>query len=91
MITGSQLRAARGLLNLSVSELAEQTGLAINTIRRAEGTSGPAPITVANMNLLAATFDAAGVVFIPAGEQGFGVRFKSPDVIAHQPRRKDAR
>ena len=34
--TGAQLRAARGLLNLSLVQLAEQTGLALNTLKRAE-------------------------------------------------------
>lgn len=90
MITGSQLRAARGLLNLSVSELAERTGLAINTIRRAEGTNGEPAITAANMKLLASAFDTAGVLFIPADELGPGVRLRESDVTPVQPRRRQA-
>jgi hypothetical protein len=60
-----------------VSELAEQTGLAINTIRRAESTNGPSPITVANMNLLVTALEAAGVLFIAPDELGPGVRLKA--------------
>jgi hypothetical protein len=90
VLTGSQLRAARGLLNLSVSELAEQTGLAVNTIRRAEGTNGPAPITAANLSLLRTALETAGVLFISPDEQGPGVRLKSPTVAPMTSRRRDS-
>lgn len=88
MLTGSQLRAARGLLNLSVSELAELTGLALNTIKRAESTNGPAPVTAANMNLLVSTFEAAGILFIPADDLGPGARLKVPEPLPMRPRRR---
>ena len=88
MITGAQLRAARGLLNVSVAELAERTGLAVNTIRRAESTNGPAPITVANSALLTKQFEDAGVVFIAADERGPGVRLVSPVPLPAQTRRR---
>lgn len=89
MITGSQLRAARGLLNLSVTQIAEQTGLAVNTIRRAEGTNGSSPITAANLKLLAAAFEAAGVLFIPSDDLGPGVRLKEPEATPIQHRRRE--
>jgi transcriptional regulator with XRE-family HTH domain len=76
--TGAQLRAARALLNLSILELAGQTGLAVNTIKRAEATNGEAPITAANAALLVATFAKAGVEFLPAAQgAGAGVRFSA--------------
>lgn len=90
VITGSQLRAARGLLNLSVSELAEQTGLAINTIRKAEGTNGPPPITEANVNLLIGAFTKAGVLFIQPDDLGPGVRLKARKPAPMRRRRRDA-
>lgn len=86
-LTGAQLRAARGLLNMSASELAERTGLALNTVRRAEATNGAVPITVANANLLTAALEQAGVVFIPADELGPGVRLASSDQEPMQRRR----
>jgi transcriptional regulator with XRE-family HTH domain len=89
VLTGSQLRAARGLLNLSVAELAERTGLAVNTIRRAEATNGAAPITAANLTLLANVLEDAGVIFIAADQLGPGVRLKSPDPQPIQARRRD--
>lgn len=78
-VTGAQLRAARGLLNMSVSDLAERTGLAINTIRKAERTNGPAEVTTASARLLVRTLASAGVIFIPADHFGAGVRLKSSD------------
>ncbi|MFC0634697.1 helix-turn-helix domain-containing protein [Brevundimonas balnearis] len=78
-VTGAQLRAARGLLNMSVSDLSERTGLAINTIRKAEKTNGPAEVSGATTKLLVTTLEAAGVIFIPADQQGAGVRLQSPD------------
>ena len=91
VLTGSQLRAARGLLNLSVVELAERTGLAVNTIRRAEATNGAAPITAANLALLANELEKAGILFIPPDQLGPGVRLKSPDPKPIQARRRDYR
>jgi transcriptional regulator with XRE-family HTH domain len=78
-VTGAQLRAARGLLNMSVSDLAERTGLALNTVRKAESTNAAAPVTAANAKLLTSTLEAAGVMFIPAGTHGAGVQLRSPD------------
>lgn len=91
MVTGSQLRAARGLLNLSVLELSEQTGLAVNTIRKAEGTNGLPPITEANINLLISAFASAGVIFIEPDKLGPGVRLKTPKPAPMRPRRRDAK
>lgn len=78
-VTGAQIRAARGLLNISVSELAERTGLSLNTVRKAEATNGVAALTKANSQLLSSTLIAAGVIFIPADALGAGVRLKDPD------------
>lgn len=87
LVTGAQIRAARGLLNLSVLELAERTGLALNTVRRAEATNDVAPITNANARLLVTTLEAAGVVFIPADELGPGVRLRDAAQAPLQRRR----
>jgi len=88
VLTGPQLRAARGLLNLSVAEIAERTGLAINTVRRAESTNGPSPITAANNNTLRAWLENAGVTFIDASDLGPGVRLTSPQPLPEQSRRR---
>lgn len=75
--TGAQLRAARGLLNLSVKEVAERTGLVPNTIKRAERTNDLAPITRANARLLVREFTDLGVLFTPSDSSaGAGVRMR---------------
>lgn len=77
-LTGAQLRAARGLLDITIAELAKRTGLAVNTIRRAEATDGDVSITSANARLLVTTLETAGVVFLAAAQLGPGVRLKAP-------------
>jgi hypothetical protein len=88
IVTPAQLRAARGLLNMSVSELVARTKLAMNTVRKAEDPRAR-PVTPANARLLRSTLEAAGVVFIEADAQGVGVRLSDPK---HEPleRRRSA-
>ena len=86
VVTAAQLRAARGLLNMSVSELAERTGLAMNTVRKAEDPRAR-PVTAANARLLRATLEGDGVVFIDADEMGAGVRLADPDHMPMERRR----
>ena len=88
-LTGTQLRAARGLLNLSIEALAQRSGLAANTIRRAEARNGPAPITKANVKLVRGVLEEEGVLFIDAdGEFGAGVRLRDPEPPPFSPRRR---
>lgn len=95
VLTGPQLRAARGLLNMSVTELAQRTALAVNTVKRAEGSEAAVPITAANAALLRTTMEQAGVIFIEADENcGPGVRLASsvaPSQGARRRRRSAAR
>lgn len=86
MLTGAQIRAARGLLDISKAQLAELAGLGVNTIRRAESSEGTASITPANMRALRTALETAGVHFIEAGELGAGVQFKYP--APHKPPRQ---
>ena len=73
-VTAAQLRAARGLLNMSIAELCEITGLSPNTVKRAESeTSGS--VTRANLVVLVTTLEAHGARFLEAeGDFGPGVR-----------------
>jgi transcriptional regulator with XRE-family HTH domain len=89
VLTGAQLRGARGLINISVAELAERTGLAVNTIRRAEAGNGAVRMTTDNLMLLINAFDEAGVEFVEAGKRGPGVRLKSPHPLPVHHRRRD--
>lgn len=78
VVTPAQLRAARGLLNWSVSQLAEATGLAMNTVRKAENARDFRSVYKPNAELLRKTLEDAGVLFIDADERGAGARLREP-------------
>lgn len=74
MITTAQIRAARGLLNWSQSELAERTGISATSIGTIEkGTSQPRGETAHTIQRI---LEIAGVDFMP--DQG--VRLRALDV-----------
>ena len=73
MVTSAQIRAARGLLNWTVRDLAEHSGVHRNTITRAEtDATGPGHATAA----IKACLEKAGVEFIPENGGGAGVRLR---------------
>lgn len=75
MVTSAQIRAARGLLNWTVRDLADRSGVHRNTITRLETEStGVGHAAAAVQRAL----EAAGVVFIDDGRDGPGVRLRGP-------------
>jgi transcriptional regulator with XRE-family HTH domain len=80
VLTGSQLRAARALLDITAVELATETMIEVKTIRRAEARNHQQVLmTAANKKRIAAALEARGVQFIPANGGGPGVRLaKNP-------------
>jgi len=72
-----QLRAARGLLGWSQSELAERAGLSLPTVKRLEGGFGPRVSNEARAKLQKA-LETAGVQFIDENGGGPCVRLKKP-------------
>lgn len=87
VVTPAQLRGARGLLNWSVSDLAKRTGLAMNTVRKAEDAQAAGPVTAGNAQLLRSTLEAAGIIFIDADTLGVGARLRDPNIEPTQRRR----
>ena len=75
-ITGAQLRAARGLLNLSAEALAQETKVSLRTIRRAEQDDGEVQITAANAARIKSVLEAHGVTFFTE-TASVGVKLKS--------------
>jgi transcriptional regulator with XRE-family HTH domain len=74
MVTSAQIRAARGLLNWTVRDLAERAGVHRNTVTRVE-TEATAPGH--SLAAIRSAFEAAGVVFLADGQSidgGPGVR-----------------
>ena len=77
MITIEQLRAARGLLGWSQTDLALRAGLSVPTIKRIEGAFGPHVSDEARA-MLQKALEAAGIEFIDEDDGGAGVRFRKP-------------
>ena len=73
-LSGPQIRAARALLGISADELAVLAEVGVATIRRAEAIEGVVSLTKTNAQRIVLALGAAGVVFIPRGDGGEGVR-----------------
>ena len=75
-LTGAQIRAARGVLNWSVRDLAETAAVSGSTVRRLEETDGPASPSEAAIPALRRAFEKAGIEFIfpPEGKPGLRPR-----------------
>ena len=74
MITPSQCRAARGLLDWTQQELADAARIGVATIRLFEGEA--AESRHATLAVLRRTFELAGVEFIEVNGGGPGVRLR---------------
>ena len=74
MLTSSQCRAARGLLDWNQQELADLAGVSVVTVRQLEGeATEPRRSTIA---VLRAALEKAGVEFIDENGGGPGVRLR---------------
>jgi transcriptional regulator with XRE-family HTH domain len=76
MITGAQLRMARGYLRWSAKELADKAGVAESTIKRMEQEEGFPLARGANIEAVYKTLTAAGIIFVPENGDGVGVRLR---------------
>ncbi|MBO6725835.1 MAG: helix-turn-helix transcriptional regulator [Rhizobiaceae bacterium] len=76
MITGSQIRAARALLNWTSAQTAEMANLTRQTLHRLETHDDVPPSRSGSLFALEQLFIVHGVEFIDADEyRGEGVRF----------------
>lgn len=77
LLTSAQLRAARALLRLDQSGLAESAGISVETIKRLEKMEGELlAVTGTTLAKLQLALEQAGVIFIDANGNGPGVRLK---------------
>jgi hypothetical protein len=76
-LTSSQIRAGRALLRWSADDLARESALGVNTIRRAELAEEKTSMTMANDLAVRRALEAAGVEFIDGNGGGPGVRLKA--------------
>jgi transcriptional regulator with XRE-family HTH domain len=80
MITGAQIRMARGYLRWSVKELSDACGVSTATIKRMEVAEGLPKSFADNLAKIQAAFEKAGLQFIPENGGGAGVRVRK-DVL----------
>jgi ribosome-binding protein aMBF1 (putative translation factor) len=77
-LSSAQIRAARALLRWSAQDLARESTLGVNTIRRAEVAEDATALTAANDLTIRRALEAAGIEFIDENGGGPGVRLKKP-------------
>jgi transcriptional regulator with XRE-family HTH domain len=74
MLTGGQIRMARGYLNWSVAKLEEMSGVSATTIKRMEKSEG-IPKTMSDKLVdIRRVFESAGLDFTPENGHAAGVR-----------------
>lgn len=77
MITGIQIRAARGALNWSAEALAQRANLASKTVRRIEMEAGVPQTTTSTLAKIQAALEAGGIEFIGTPDDGPGIRIRT--------------
>jgi transcriptional regulator with XRE-family HTH domain len=92
MITATQLRAARALLNINQLRLADLSGLSLPTIQRMEGSQNVIRGNVDSFMKVIAALEKAGVELINEGaisqNGGRGVRLRAPSTKPGASRRR---
>ncbi len=74
-LTDAHMRAARGLLGWNQQRLADESGLAVSTIKRLEN-GGIAKASLENIEKISLAFERVGIEFFNGGEPG--VRLRKP-------------
>lgn len=78
ILTGGQIRAARGFLRWSAEALAERSRVGLSTVKRSEAAEGVPPITRPNLDAIRRALEEGGVEFTPQNGGGPGVRLRKP-------------
>ena len=77
MINAAQVRAARGLLDLSQAELSRLAEVSIGTIKKFESSAEEPRVTVQVLLRIQRALENAGIIFIDEdGQAGPGVRLR---------------
>ena len=77
MITSEQIRAARALTRITVSQLSGAAGVGVATIKRLEAVVGVPPAQARTLSALQRALESAGVEFIGSPTENPGVRLKT--------------
>jgi transcriptional regulator with XRE-family HTH domain len=76
LITSGQIKAARALLGMTATKLAELSGVAYTTVVRMESSEGIPSGQVKTLDSVQKALEEAGIEFIGSPEEGAGVRWK---------------
>lgn len=77
MITSGQIKAARALIGMTATELAEKSGVAYTTIVRIESSGGVPSGQVKTLDAVQRTLEKVGIEFLGTPDDGAGVRWKA--------------
>ncbi|MEN3238909.1 helix-turn-helix transcriptional regulator [Methylobacterium ajmalii] len=78
MLTGAQIRMARGHLRWSVKDLAEASGVSTATIKRMEEVDGVPKAITDNLLKIKSALENKDLVFLPENGGGAGLRMRKP-------------
>jgi transcriptional regulator with XRE-family HTH domain len=76
ILTGQQIRSARGALGISVAELSRLSDVSARTISRIEALDGVSSSPPANLKAIRIALESAGIEFIQTDDGGKGVLFR---------------
>jgi transcriptional regulator with XRE-family HTH domain len=76
VITSGQIKAARALIGMTATRLAELSGVAYTTVVRMESSDGIPSGQVKTLDAVQKVLEEAGIEFIGSPEDGAGVRWR---------------
>ena len=76
MITSAQIRAARGMLEWTRTDLAEKSGVGFSSMQRLESADGVPGAQFKTLEAIKEAFEKAGIEFIGSPDEGAGVRWR---------------
>ena len=76
MITSAQIRAARGMLDWTRSDLSEKSGVGFSSMQRLESADGVPGAQFKTLEAIKDAFEKAGIEFLGNPEEGAGVSWK---------------
>jgi len=92
MITGEQLRAARAMLKMEQAELAQLSGVSLETIKRLERMDGELAANSRTLSSIESALQHEGVLLLPenGGLAGVRLRREPPANIRKRKRKGDS-
>ena len=76
MITSAQIRAARGMLEWTRTDLAQKSGVGFSSMQRLESANGVPGAQFKTLEAIKDAFEKAGIEFIGSPDEGAGVRWQ---------------